>query len=192
MRKQCRSSLRQGMCFQVSLVCSDGVSTDGAFLSGIGLVPFPSMQQCSRQRILATSRGLGFLNNPATPPMRWAPACSTDPCCKRAGVVTPFHSPVLRCRRSGTHRRTRPSSERPWSCNRRPPPLVPFWVRLLSPRKPRGRDDGRDMHSIALTRAASLRRRAVGLIAYPRSLPLYGLMASRGLRESAVYFHRVG
>src|SRR6516164_9590855 len=119
MRKQYRSSLRQGMCFQVSLVCSDGVSTDGAFLSVIGLVPFPSMQQCSRQHILAVRRGLGFLNNPATPPMRWAPACSTDPCCKRVGVVTPFHAPVLRCRRSALSAEL-VRSECPWSCNRRP------------------------------------------------------------------------
>src|SRR5438270_14005137 len=66
MRKQCCSSLRQGMLFQVSLSGSGGGLILGAFLFAIRLIPLSSISSCRRQNILGITPGVGFFGNPAT------------------------------------------------------------------------------------------------------------------------------
>src|SRR6266496_2044030 len=90
MRKQCFSSLRQGMLFQASLARSRVFWALGAFLSFILLVPFPSVEPCSRQRILVIPPGSSFLNNLSNGCMRLAPTHSIDRLCEHSiGFTVP-------------------------------------------------------------------------------------------------------
>ena len=81
MRKQCFSSLRQGVLFQVSLSGSLtflGVLILGAFLFAIVLVPFPSVPPRLRQPILDVTPGIRLLSDLARTDIRLAPAPGID------------------------------------------------------------------------------------------------------------------